>query len=117
MPEPHSFAYNVDRSTALYERPALAPQDAATFDSVKADVETSFSYAQIKRFLESLERAGLRIRDFEAVAGAGKLGLETSAKYAKLSPGDQGMVRELYLARLEQVDPALRKKFFKLYSY
>jgi hypothetical protein len=117
MPQPQSSNYNVDRTTALYERPALEPQDAATFNAVKGDIETSFSGVQVKRFLESLERGGLRVREFEAVAGAGKLGLHSAAQYAKLSPGDQGMIRELYLAKLEQVEPALRKKFFKLYAY
>lgn len=109
--------WNVDRTTALYERPALEPQDVATFNAVKGAVENSFASAQVKKFLESLDRSSLRIREFEAVAAAGKLGPQTAASYAKLSPGDQGQIRELYLAKLEQVDPALRKKFFKLYAY
>jgi hypothetical protein len=117
QPNAASSTWNVDRTTALYERPALEPQDVATFKTVKGDIESSFSGGQVKRFLESLTRSGLRIRDFEAVASAGKLGLQTAPQYARLSPGDQGQIRELYLARLEQVDPALRKKFFKLYAY
>jgi hypothetical protein len=119
MPQPNSASntWNVDRTTALYERPALEPQDVATFNTVKGDIESSFASGQVVKFLESLTRSGLRIREFESVASAGKLGLQTAPLYAKLPPGDQGQIREFYLAQLEQVDPALRKKFFKLYAY
>lgn len=118
MAQPNAAStWNVDRTTALYERPPLEPQDVATFNAVKGDIETSFSSGQVTKFLESISRGGLRIRDFEAVSSAGKLGLQTAALYAKLSPGDQGQIRELYLAKLEQVDPALRKKFYKIYAY
>ncbi len=73
--------------------------------------------AGVQEFLRSLEKAGLRVRDFEAVLAAGKLGGDTPAQYAKLSPSDQGQIRELYLASLEQVALPLRDKFFKLYAY
>ena len=117
QPNAASTSWNVDRTTALYERPALEPQDVATFNVVKGDIETSFAPGQVTKFLESLTRTGLRIREFESVASAGKLGMHTAPLYAKLPAGDQGQIRELYLAKLEQVDPALRKKYFKLYAY
>ncbi len=68
-------------------------------------------------FLKSVERAGLRIRDFEAVLKAGKLGASTAAEYGQLENVDQGQIREFYLASLEKVAPELRQKFFKLYAY
>jgi hypothetical protein len=107
----------VDRSAALYERSPMAVTDGPTFAEVKKSVETSFAAANVARFLKSVERAGLRIRDFEAVLRSGKLGEQTGALYAKLTGGDQGQIRELYLASLEQIDAALRNKFFKLYAY
>ena len=109
--------FQVDRTTALYERPAMGIVDAATFAEVKQAIESSFAAAQVEKFLKSVERSGLRIRSFEAVLGDGKLGAETAARYAKLSNADQGQIRELYLASLEKVDLALRDKFFKLYAY
>ncbi|QMV18159.1 hypothetical protein GOB94_05215 [Granulicella sp. 5B5] len=109
--------YQVDTTTALYERPAVAIGDAATFAAVKGSIESKFSAANVESFLKSLVRAGLRIREFEAVAKAGKLGPETAAQYAKLPVGDQALVRELYLASLEQVEIMLRDKYFKLYAY
>ena len=107
----------VDRSRALYERPVVTVDDETTFREVKAAIEAQFADHGVEGFLRALDRAGLRIREFEAVLAAGKLGKETPAQYAKLSPGDQGQVRELYLALLEQVPVPLRDRFFKLYAY
>ena len=110
--------YNaIDRTRALYERPVLTFDDEGTFREVKSAIEDQFSDRGIEGFLRSLDRAGLRVRDFEALLAAGKLGSATPAQYAKLSPGDQGQVRELYLALLEQVPVPLRDRFFKLYAY
>jgi hypothetical protein len=109
--------YNVDRTTALYERPAMDILDAAGFAAVKQAVESSFAVGNVAQFFKSVERAGLRIRDFEDVLKAGKLGAATEAEYTKLDNADQGQIREFYLASLEKVDLALRDKFFKLYAY
>jgi hypothetical protein len=109
--------YNVDRTTALYERPKMGILDAETFATVKQAIENSFATANVEKFFKAVERSGLRIRSFEAVLKAGKLGAGTEAEYAKLDNADQGQIREFYLASLEKVDLALRDKFFKLYAY
>jgi superfamily II DNA helicase RecQ len=109
--------FQVDRTTALYERPPMDIVDAAAFAEVKKAIESSFVAGNVETFLKSVDRSSLRIRSFEAVLSGGKLGAGTAAQYAKLSNGDQGQIRELYLASLEQVDLALRDKFFKLYAY
>ncbi len=108
---------SVDRTRALYERPVVSVDDQATFGEVKAAVESRLAEAGVRDFLRTLDKAGLRIRDFERVLAAGKLGSATPTQYAKLSPGDQGQIRELYLASLEQVALPLRDRFFKLYAY
>ena len=82
-----------------------------------------FSEGKVEEFLRQLQKKGIRIRDFELVlaseaiekvddqlTGARKL-------YEMLSAGDRGMVREFYLLKLEEVDPALRTKYQKLYRY
>jgi hypothetical protein len=107
----------VDRTRALYERSVLGVQDEPNFREVRNSVEARLSEAGARDFLRTLDKAGLRIRDFETVLASGKLGSATPAHYAKLSPGDQGQIRELYLALLEQVPLSLRDKFFKLYAY
>jgi hypothetical protein len=64
-----------------------------------------------------LQSEGLRIRDFELVLRKGILGAPTAAEYGRLGNGDQGLIREFYLATLETVAPELRTKFFRLYAY
>ena len=117
MSQPQTDFSQVDRSHALYERPPVAVADEATFRTVKSAVESSFAQHNVEKFLRSLERAGIRIRDFESVLNAGKLGVSTTDAYNKLTDGDQGQIREFYLASLEKVELPLRDKYFKLYAY
>jgi hypothetical protein len=109
--------FQVDRTTALYERPAMDIVDAATFAEVKKAVEDLFAPGNVQKFLQTVERSGVRVRNFEKLLGDGKLGAGTAAKYGALSNGDQGQIREFYLASLEHVDLALRDKYFKVYAY
>ncbi len=109
--------FQVDRTTALYERPAMDIVDATTFAEVKQTIAGAFAPGNVETFLQSVERAGVRIRHFETVLNAGKLGKGTAALYAKLSNGDQGQIREFYLASVEQVELPLRDKHFKIYAY
>ncbi|WP_433965807.1 hypothetical protein [Tunturiibacter gelidiferens] len=103
--------------SSLYQQPVLTVSDPEIFNKVKSAVEVSFSSSRVADFLKSLERSKLRIRDFESVLGKGNLGAATEAEYNKMGNSDQGQIRELYLASLEQIAPELREKFFKLYAY
>jgi hypothetical protein len=117
MSQPHTDFSQVDRSNALYERPPVTVDNEPTFRTVKSAIESSFAPHNVEKFLRSLDRAGLRIRDFESVLNGGKLGISAAAEYKKLTDGDQGQIREFYLASLEHVEPSLRDKYFKLYAY
>ena len=114
MAEPQ---FQVDRTTALYERPAMEIVDAATFSEVKKAIASVYAPENVEKFLKSVSRSGMRIRDFEAVLSAGKLGVGTAGWYGTLSNGDKGQIREFYLASLEKVELALRDKYFKVYAY
>ncbi len=103
--------------TALREQGVIPVADPESYGTVRAAIEAAFSAARVENFLKSIERAGLRIRDFELVLRAGILGALTAAEYNRLGNGDQGQIREFYLASLEKVAPELRTKFFKLYAY
>ena len=103
--------------SAVYQQAVLEVTDPQTFSMVRGAVESSFSSSRVADFLKSLERAGLRVRAFEAVLKAGRLGSSTAAEYGKLGNGDQGQIREFYLASLEKVAPDVRERFFKLYAY
>ena len=101
----------------MYQQAVLTIEDPLTFGAVRSAVDHSFSSEEIADFLRSIERSGLRIREFEAVLDRGLLGSGTPAQYAKLGNADQGQIRELYLASLERVNLDLRNRFFKLYAY
>jgi hypothetical protein len=103
--------------SALHEQAAIPVADPEAFGAVRSAIQTAFSPAKVNDFLKSLQRAGLRIRDFELVLHKGLLGEPTANKYSRLGNGDQGQIREFYLASLEKVAPELRAKFLKLYAY
>ncbi len=101
----------------MYEQAVIAVGNEEAYGIVRQAVESSFSSGKVPGFLSSLRSDKLRIRHFEEVLHAGKLGPAAAAEYAKLGDGDQGMIRELYLSMLEQVDPELRRRFLKVYAY
>jgi hypothetical protein len=103
--------------SALHEQAVIPVNDPKAFGAVRSAIETAFSSARVKDFLKSVERAGLRIRDFESVLRKGVLGAPAVGEYGGLGNGDQGQIREFYLATLEKVPAELRAKFFKLYAY
>ena len=103
--------------STLHQQAVIPVADQQKFQAVRSAIETAFSPNKVREFLRNLERSRLRIRDFEAVLAKGILGASSAAEYGQLPPSDQGQIRELYLATLEQVAPDLRAEFFKLYSY
>jgi hypothetical protein len=103
--------------SALHEQAVLPVADPKTFGAVRGAIAEAFSDSKAREFLRSVQRAGLRIRDFEDVLGKGLLGSGIEAEYNRLNNGDQGQIREFYLAALEKVSPELRGEFFKVYAY
>ncbi len=103
--------------SAVYQQAVLEVVDPKTFGSVRGAIESAFSAARVVDFFKSIERSGLRVRAFEAVLQAGRLGKSTAAEYKMLGNADQGQIREFYLASLEKVAPEVRQRFFKLYAY
>ncbi len=103
--------------STTYEQPVMPISDPQAYGAVRAAIEKAYSTANVANFLRSLERGKVRIRQFEQVLKQGLLGATMAASYGKLENGDQGQIREFYLAQLERVAPELRTKFFKLYAY
>ncbi len=101
----------------MFKQAEMPVENAEVFGRVKSAIETSFASAQVSKFLRSVERAKLRIRDFEGILKNGLLGAGAPADYAALGDLDRGQVRELFLARVEQVVPELRGKYLKVYAY
>ena len=97
--------------------------NAETFNRLKDALAQQLSPVHVEKFLKIAEETGLRIRDFEGLlkksvfdkvvppqGGAQSL-------YQQLPASDQGQIREFYLSQIEEVDPALRGKYRKLYQY
>jgi hypothetical protein len=101
----------------MFEQAMLPIQDEKTFADVRRVLDETFARANVAAFLRRVERAKLRVRQFEAILANGFLGAETPAKYAALSDADRGQVREQYLREVERVAPELRAKFLKVYAY
>ena len=59
---------------STYQQATIPIADPARFGSVRDTIIASFSPAGVAEFLGSLDRDGLRIRDFELVLGEGCLG-------------------------------------------
>ena len=102
---------------ALHQQAVIPVADPATFSAVRTAIDTGFSSARVADFLRSIDRSGLRIREFESVLDRGLLGPDMAGQYTRLGDADQGQIREHYLAALERVSPELRNRFFKLYAY
>ena len=85
---------------------------------MKMAIDAVFAASEVEHFLRRVQKSKLRVRDFEGVSKAKLLkDANAAALYAQLGPSDAGQIREHYLQQLEQVDPKLREKFKKLYSY
>ncbi|MDE1162877.1 MAG: hypothetical protein PW792_13155 [Acidobacteriaceae bacterium] len=103
--------------STTFQQAVIPVADPTTFGVVKSAIDANYAPNGVEKFLKSLDSSKLRIREFEHVLKAGKLGPNAAAAYAKLGDGDQGMIRELYLASLEKVSMDLRDKYFKIYAY
>ncbi len=101
----------------MYQQAAIPVGDPKTFGAVHGSIAQAFSTDKVAEFLRSLDRASVRVREFELVLRRGLLGQTTEKDYGQLSPGDQGQIREFYLHSLEEVAPELRQRFFRLYAY
>ena len=111
-----------------FEQATIKIEKQQEFAKLQAAVEQAFLPEKVERFLKQMDRKGIRVRDFDAVLaqkvleGFADPGLDESRLnarqlYESLPVSDQAQIRELYLSKVEQVDPALRAKFHKLYQY
>ena len=101
----------------MFVQTVLPIDDEVRFAGVKASLEPLFTEGHVAAFLKQVQRAGLRVRDFEGLLQRGALGKATAEAYRGMSDSDRGQTRELYLSLVEQVGPELRGKFLKVYAY
>jgi hypothetical protein len=108
-----------------FQQAAIKVEREQEFGALRDALNGVFAAERVGQFLKRLNSKGIRIRDFELVVASGVLEQveEYLAKsgarklYEALPTSDQGQLREFYLSKIEEVDPALRAKYQKLYRY
>ena len=110
--------------TVKFEQGALKVEKEREFNDLKAAIEKVFSADRVKTYLKQLDSRSIRVRSLDAVFAADVIDRAAGDKagaarllHGSLPVSDQAQIRELYLSKVEQVDPALRAKFHKLYQY
>jgi hypothetical protein len=108
-----------------FQQAAIRIEKEKEFEELRSAIDRAFGSEVIEKFLKQVRKSGARIRDLEAILARGvfekvddtlaKLGAQTL--YRALTVSDQAQMRELYLTRVEEVDPGLRRKFQQLYRY
>ena len=103
---------------------AIKVENEQGFGELKAAIVQVFTADRITKYLKKLSGQNIRIRDWDAILAAGTIDVIAETKlgaaralYESLTVSDQGQMRELYLSKIEEVDPALRARFPKLYRY
>ena len=109
-----------------FEQAVIKVAKDKEFGELKSALERVFAPERIGKFLKRLQAKGVRVRDFDVMLASGALeqvdevlGKEGAARklYEALPISDQAQMREFYLSKVEEVDPALRTRFQKLYRY
>ena len=99
-------------------------QNQQVLDELKRAVENAL-VARTDEFLQLVKRFGLHVREFEKVLkehvfeqlpGA-KQARTSEDLYSELRASDQGLIREFYLTRIEEIPVELRTKYSKLFRY
>ena len=108
----------------MFEQAAIKVEREREFSDLKAAIEKAFAADRVAKFLKVLAGRGIRVRDLDAVFAADAIDRTTGDKvgttrslHGSLPVSDRAQVREFYLSKIEEVDPALRAKFHKLYQY
>ena len=110
--------------TVKFEQGTIKVEKEREFGDLKAAVEKAFAADRVAKYLKELGSRGIRIRNLDAIFAADAIDRVVGEKtgtarslYSSLPVSGQAQVREFYLSKVEEVNPALRAKFHKLYQY
>ena len=101
----------------MFEQAVFPVQNEQGFQQMSSRIDSALASNRADLFLASVASKKLRIRQFEQVLEKGLLGKDALELYNALPTGDQALIREKYLARIEKVPADLRQRFLKLYAY
>jgi hypothetical protein len=107
-----------------FEQATIKVEKEREFGELKSALEQVFAGDRVTKYLKKLDSRNIRVRDFDRVLAANAIDDIAGAKpgtaralYQSLTVSDQAQMRELYLFKIEEVEPALRAKYAKLYQY
>jgi hypothetical protein len=107
-----------------FEQGTIKVEKEREFGDLKAALEKAFAADRVTKYLKELDSRKIRVRDLDAAFAAGAIDAAAGEKagtarslYGSLPVSDRAQMREFYLSKIEEVDPALRAKFHKLYQY
>ena len=110
-----------------FQQAPIPVQKTEDFEQLKAAIERVFGAAAVQKFYSRLESKDMGVREFEKIVNSGVLemvdatlarsGKTARELYGSLALSDQALMREYYLEKIEQVDPATRNKYRKVYRY
>ena len=107
-----------------FEQATIKVVNEREFEELKRSIEQVFAADRIVKYLKALAGRGVRARDVDAILAANAIDAAAGNKagtarglYQALPVSDQAQVREFYLSKVEEVDPALRAKFHRVYQY
>jgi hypothetical protein len=107
-----------------FEQATIPIANAEAFGHLKDLVEKALQPANAAKLLAGVAKQGLVVWNVNEVLAksllekAAGMGVGQAQKwYRELPLSDQAQVRELYLTRVEQVDPELRQKYKKAFRY
>ncbi len=105
----------------VFEQASIKVEKTHEFRALQAAIEEAFRAETVESFLKHLDAKGIRVRDLDGVLAKRILEESGTANahqlYQALTTSDQAQLREFYLSKIEEVDPALRHRFKKLYQY
>ena len=108
----------------IFEPGIIKVEKEREYGDLKAAIDKAFSPERITTYCKVLGGRKIRVRNLDAIfaadvidAGAGNPAGTARSLYHVLPISDQAQIREFYLSKIEQVDPAVRAKFHKLYQY
>ena len=110
-----------------YQQAQIAVQKTEDFEQLRAAIDRIFNSEALNKFYKKLQSSGVQAREFERILGLRLLeeadqtlaqsGKAAAQLYGALPVSDRALMREFYLERIERVDPQVRGKFHKVYSY
>jgi hypothetical protein len=108
----------------MYTQAPLEIANQPLVGQLKSAVENAL-VTRRDEFLQLVKRFGLQVREFEQLLEqhvfeqlpGTQVNRPCEELYRELGPSDQGLIREFYLTKIEEIPVELRAKYLRLFRY